>query len=147
MFASAVQPADGDEHFKYGSVGIESEEGLPYWIWQVLPRMFADKLPGRLRVARDYLGARSRTADRVLEEERARLGPRRGELRVLPHRDLSHRALMRRAMIVPGGATTLTRPQAFSRFLEAAAADPRFNAADMLEAIGKIDDAVVDRVV
>ena len=41
-------------------------------------------------------------------------------------------------VIVPGGATTLTRPQAFSRFLEAAAADSRFNAGDMLEAIGKM---------
>ena len=41
-------------------------------------------------------------------------------------------------VIVPGGATTLTRPQAFSRFLEAAAADPRFNAGDMLDAIGKM---------
>jgi hypothetical protein len=29
-------------------------------------------------------------------------------------------------------------PQAFSRFLEAAAADPRFNASDMLKAIGEI---------
>ena len=34
-----------EEQFKYGSVGIESEEGIPYWIWQVLPRLFADKLP------------------------------------------------------------------------------------------------------
>ena len=34
-----------EEQFKYGSVGIESEEGIPYWIWQVLPRVFADKLP------------------------------------------------------------------------------------------------------
>src|SRR6187402_1511365 len=34
-----------EDQFKYGSVGIESEEGIPYWIWQVLPRVFADKLP------------------------------------------------------------------------------------------------------
>ena len=34
-----------EEQFKYGSVGIESEEGLPYWIFQALPRVFADKLP------------------------------------------------------------------------------------------------------
>src|SRR5262245_49791227 len=34
-----------EEQFKYGSVGIEPEEGIPYWIWQVLPRVFADKLP------------------------------------------------------------------------------------------------------
>ena len=35
-----------DEHFKYASVGIEQQEGLPYWIWQVLPRMFPETLPG-----------------------------------------------------------------------------------------------------
>ena len=34
-----------EDQFKYGSVGIESEEGIPYWIWQALPRVFADKLP------------------------------------------------------------------------------------------------------
>ena len=37
--------ASVEDEFKYGSVGIESEEGMPYWIWQALPRVFADKLP------------------------------------------------------------------------------------------------------
>jgi hypothetical protein len=36
-------PAD---HFKYGSVGTEAVEGIPYWIWVVLPRLFPEKLPG-----------------------------------------------------------------------------------------------------
>jgi hypothetical protein len=51
-FSASAGPARAEgeisavDHFKYGSVGIEPEEGLPYWIWQVLPRMFADKLPG-----------------------------------------------------------------------------------------------------
>ena len=35
-------PAD---HFKYGSVGTEAVEGIPYWIWVVLPRLFPEKLP------------------------------------------------------------------------------------------------------
>jgi mono/diheme cytochrome c family protein len=34
------------EHFKYGSLGGERESGFPYWIWQALPRLCADKLPG-----------------------------------------------------------------------------------------------------
>ena len=38
--------ADPVEHFKYGSIGVEVPAGLPYWIWVVLPRIFADKLPG-----------------------------------------------------------------------------------------------------
>jgi len=34
-----------EEHFKYGSIGTENQEGIPYWIWLVLPRLFAEKLP------------------------------------------------------------------------------------------------------
>jgi mono/diheme cytochrome c family protein len=36
---------DIDEHFKYGSIGGEATNGLPYWIWKVLPTMFSDKMP------------------------------------------------------------------------------------------------------
>jgi len=36
---------DIEEHFKYGSIGSEPVSGIPYWIWQALPLMFADKLP------------------------------------------------------------------------------------------------------
>ncbi len=35
-----------EDHFKYGSIGTEQEQGVPYWIWLVLPRIFPDKLPG-----------------------------------------------------------------------------------------------------
>lgn len=35
-----------EEHFKYGSIGAENAEGVPYWIWVVLPRLFPEKLPG-----------------------------------------------------------------------------------------------------
>ena len=33
------------DHFKYGSIGSETANGIPYWIWKVLPDMFPDKLP------------------------------------------------------------------------------------------------------
>ncbi len=35
-----------EDHFKYGSIGSESANGIPYWIWKVLPDMFPDKLAG-----------------------------------------------------------------------------------------------------
>ncbi len=35
-----------EDHFKYGSIGTEQEQGVPYWIWLVLPRIFPEKLPG-----------------------------------------------------------------------------------------------------
>ena len=33
------------EHFKYGSIGADSDNGIPYWIWQVLPELFPEHLP------------------------------------------------------------------------------------------------------
>ncbi len=44
------EPVDyptADEHFKYGSTGGEQEMGFPYWIWQALPQVCAEFLPGK----------------------------------------------------------------------------------------------------
>jgi hypothetical protein len=38
--------ASDEDHFKYASIGTENQDGIPYWIWLVLPRVFPDKLPG-----------------------------------------------------------------------------------------------------
>ena len=35
-----------EEHFKYGSTGGERSAGIPYWVWQALPSLFPDFLPG-----------------------------------------------------------------------------------------------------
>ena len=35
---------DIGEHFKYGSIGTEMSNGVPYWIWKVLPEMFSEYL-------------------------------------------------------------------------------------------------------
>ena len=43
----AVDYADIEEHFKYGSTGGERESGFPYWIFQALPQICAEHLPGR----------------------------------------------------------------------------------------------------
>jgi mono/diheme cytochrome c family protein len=34
------------EMFKYGSIGVENDQGIPYRIWQVLPELFPEYLPG-----------------------------------------------------------------------------------------------------
>ena len=41
-----VNYANIDEHFKYGSIGSEPANGIPYWVWKAMPAVFADKLPG-----------------------------------------------------------------------------------------------------
>lgn len=38
--------ADAEEHFKYGSTGGEHESGFPYWIFQAMPKVCAQHLPG-----------------------------------------------------------------------------------------------------
>jgi hypothetical protein len=43
----AVEYRDPGEHFKYGSTGGERESGLPYWIFQAMPRVCAKHLPGK----------------------------------------------------------------------------------------------------
>ena len=37
---------DPRDHFKHGSTGGERLSGFPYWIWQVLPALFPEYLPG-----------------------------------------------------------------------------------------------------
>jgi mono/diheme cytochrome c family protein len=36
-----------EEHFKYGSTGGERESGFPLWIWQALPQVCPEHLPGK----------------------------------------------------------------------------------------------------
>src|SRR5690349_11559164 len=38
-----------EEHFKHGAIGLSTESRLPYYIWQVLPTMFPEKLPAAAR--------------------------------------------------------------------------------------------------
>ena len=42
----AVEFDDPAELFKYGSIGFEEKEGVPLLIWEALPDVCADKLPG-----------------------------------------------------------------------------------------------------
>ncbi len=46
LFREVDQHFDSmDEYFKYGSIGTEQAQGVPYWIWLVLPRLFPEYLP------------------------------------------------------------------------------------------------------
>ncbi len=135
--AQPAEPPRPDMHFKYGSVGIEAEEGLPYWIWQVLPRMFPDKLPGGY-ASLGFVWEPGQELPIGFSKKDVL-----GSARVAVNCAFCHTATYRISpaaarVVVPGGATTIGSPQDFSRFLEATAADPRFNSSDMLEAIGQM---------
>ncbi|HWT30777.1 MAG TPA: cytochrome c, partial [Propylenella sp.] len=36
-----------EEHFKYGSIGSEPSNGIPYWIWKVLPSLYPEEFDHR----------------------------------------------------------------------------------------------------
>ncbi len=48
LLRPVAQPATNDplRVFNHGSIGNETDQGLPYWIWRVLPTMFPEHLPG-----------------------------------------------------------------------------------------------------
>ncbi len=48
LLRPVAQPATNDplQVFDHGSIGNETQRGLPYWIWRVLPTLFPEYLPG-----------------------------------------------------------------------------------------------------
>ena len=133
-----------EEQFKYGSVGIESEEGIPYWIWQVLPRVFADKLPrpGGYAAFGFQWEPRTGTACRVFQSGPLRWPARRDQLRVLSYGVGPHERA-RAARLIAAGPGNQINPQAYVKFLQAVADDPRFDSGQLLDAIAGLTQALV----
>jgi mono/diheme cytochrome c family protein len=126
------------EHFKYGSIGAEANEGLPYWIWQAMPV-----------ICEDRLGAAGYSALGIVWEPERELpigfSKRRqfGGDRVAINCALCHTATYRAApdgqrQIVVGGPATRTSPQDYFRFLTGCAASDGFTADAVLDAASAI---------
>src|SRR5262249_17743951 len=48
LFHEVPQEYVSDEwNFKYGTIGTEEEQGVPYWVWLVLPGMCPESRRGR----------------------------------------------------------------------------------------------------
>ncbi|MEW4570693.1 cytochrome c [Tautonia sp. JC769] len=122
-------------YFKYGSIGAENTDGIPYPIWVVLPHVFADKLPrpgGYLAFGMPWeagdelpIGISKKTI---------------GFPRVAINCAFCHVASYRTEpdgprQVVLGGPGNRARPLEYVRFLSECAEDPRFNADTLLPAI------------
>ena len=125
-------------HFKYGSVGTEARVGVPYWIWRVLPIVFADKLPNRPGQGYERIGFISEGGARPIgtSERKTRI-----DLIGL-NCATCHAGTVRAApgaprQIVAGMPANQMDLQGYARFLTACANDPRFTASTLLEAIKK----------
>jgi len=129
--------ASDEDHFLFGSVGTEAAEGVPYWIWLVLPRVFPDLLPAPGGYA--SVGFVTRDGRELpIGLSKVTVGfPRVGINCAMCHAASYRTRPDEPATIVAAGASHQTAPQAYVRFLFAAAADPRFNADTLLAEISR----------
>jgi hypothetical protein len=125
-----------EDQFKYGSVGIESEEGIPYWIWQVLPRVFADKLPRPGGYAAfGFSWEPGKELPVGLAKANLFGGPRVAINCAFCHTSSVRLTELDAPRLIPAGPANQINPQAYARFLQAVADDPRFTADELLRAI------------
>ncbi len=124
-----------EEHWKYGSIGTEKPEGVPYWIWMVLPKMFPEKLPGPGGYT--ALGA-------VWEEgkelpigfTKQTIGfPRVGVNCAVCHTGTVRKNPKDMPAFIMAAPSTRFDSQAYGRFLFDCANDPRFTADNILDEI------------
>jgi mono/diheme cytochrome c family protein len=126
--------------FKYGSVGTEETVGVPYWLWRVLPEVFADKLPNRPGTGYARLGFmyETPTSDVPIGASKSsgwipRVGLNCATCHVGAYRDGPGAP----PTIVLGMPAHQMDLQAYARFLSAVAKDPRFNADTLIAAMKK----------
>lgn len=129
---------DDPTRFMYGSIGAEKDAGIPYWIFYVLPRMFAEKLPGP--------GGYAAIGLPWEEGQELPIGFTKKTLgfpRVANNCALCHTARYRTApdakpVFAPLGPGHTTNIQAFLRFVIDCAKDPRFNSDNILQEIENV---------
>ncbi|MEP6716523.1 MAG: hypothetical protein ABJC09_13215 [Terriglobia bacterium] len=136
--APDTEYADAQQHYKYAAIGLGANSRIPYWIFRVMPSVFADKLPpgpgGYASlgfIMEDGHDTPVGLAKRVFGYEA-----------VEANCSLCHTAIYRttadsKQVVVPGGPAHTLDLQGFQRFLYAAAANPRFNADTIMAAIEK----------
>lgn len=130
--------ASAEDNFKYGSLGNENTDGIPYWIWLVLPRMFPEKLPGAGGYA-SFGMVWEAGKEMPVGLSKKRIGFERVALNCAFCHAASYRATPNdNPVIVPGGPSHQFDPQAYVRFLYACASDPRFNADNIMAQISTI---------
>jgi hypothetical protein len=138
LFREEPQHFDSvEEQFKYGSIGNEAAEGLPYLVWRVLPRVFPEHLPQKVGGGYAAFGV-------VWEEgHETPVGfslttvgfPRLGINCALCHTGTYRTDPHAAPTVVPTGPANRLDAQAYLRFLFDCAEDPRFTPDVLLEAI------------
>ncbi len=127
--------ADNETRFKYGSIGAEYDAGIPYWIFQVLPRVFPEKLPGPGGYA--SLGVPWEEGRELpIGFAKKTIGfPRVGNNCAVCHTAQYRLNEQDKPVFVVTGPGHTSNVEGFFTFLIEAAKDPRFNAENIMPQI------------
>ena len=140
------QFASIEEYFKYGSIGAENAQGIPFWIWLVLPRVFPEYLPRP--GGYNALGLYNEPGHDVpVGFSRKTIGfSRVGITCAVCHSGTIRLAPDEPPILLLAGAATTFDALSYQRFLFKSASDPRFNADRLLGEIAKnYNLSVLDR--
>jgi hypothetical protein len=129
--------ASDEDHFLFGSTGTEADQGVPYWIWLVLPRIFPEHLPRPGGYA--ALGLIGKDGHEMpVGLSKVTVGfPRVGINCAICHTGRWREKPGDPPTIVPAAPAHQTGEQEYLRFLIAAGSDPRFNADTILNEIAR----------
>ena len=125
-----------EDHFKYGSIGSEPANGIPYWIWKALPILFADKLPGKGYPSLGFIQEDGQDRPVGFSNRRVFID------RVSLNCGVCHTGSVRDAPgsaphIIVGMPANTMNLEAYTRFLMESAQDDRFTVDRVMDAIEK----------
>ncbi|MEO8629089.1 MAG: c-type cytochrome [Betaproteobacteria bacterium] len=151
FFREEAQPdwvmSTPDMRFKYASIGGEADAGVPYWLFYVMPRVFAEKLPGPGGLA--SLGvAWEQGQELPVGFVKKTIGfPRVGNNCAVCH-TVSYRTKANENPTFVTAGPGQTNVEAYFRFLVDCAKDPRFNADNLMREINLVTDlSWIDRLI
>jgi hypothetical protein len=131
---------DPAELFKYGSIGSEEKEGVPLFIWEVLPEVCADKLPGDDLTSFGFV-VEPGMSQAIGTTNRTIGIPRVGVNCALCHTSSVRETVDSEPEIILGMPAQQLNLQNFTRFLwECAGDDEQFTADNVMAAIEKRHD-------
>ena len=143
--------ASDEEFFKYGSIGNDGEQGVPYPIWVALPEVCARHLPrpqGYAAFGLLYERGRNPAIDPPVGFSRAKVGVERMAINcAVCHTVRARTVADAEPQLYFGGAANTVDIQGYQRFLSRCAADDRFTADNLIPAMAaKVKLSWLDRL-
>jgi len=132
--------ANAEEHFKHAPIGLSTESRLPYYIYQVLPTMFPDKMP-RPGGWASFGFIFEPGQDIPIGFSLRKIGYPALEANCsLCHTGRYRTSPADTPKIILGAPAHTIDLEAFQQFLYACASDPRFTAANVVKAIKQVHE-------